>query len=61
MGADQVPLWVAYNSKREEKLLDALNSLPLGSDLEPKFQLSYKEGVSSETQDSIWLYGPVNA
>jgi hypothetical protein len=60
MGADQVPLWVAYNSKREEKLLDALNSLPC-SDLEPKFQLSYKEGVSSETQDSIWLYGPVNA
>ena len=59
MGADQVPLWVAYNSKREEKLLDALNSLPC-SDLEPKFQLSYKEGVSSETQDSIWLYGPVN-
>ena len=59
MGADQVPLWVAYNSKREEKLLDALNRLPC-SDLEPKFQLSYKEGVSSETQDSIWLYGPVN-
>lgn len=57
MGADQVPLWVAYNSKREEKLLDALNRLPC-SDLEPKFQLSYKEGVSSETQDSIWLYGP---
>lgn len=59
MGADQVPLWVAYNSKREEKLLDALNRLQC-SDLEPKFQLSYKEGVSSETQDSIWLYGPVN-
>lgn len=60
MGADQVPLWVAYNSKREEKLLDALNKLDC-PDLEPKWQLSYKEGVSSDTQDSIWLYGPANA
>lgn len=60
MGADQVPLWVAYNSKREEKLLGALNKLDCPT-LEPKWQLSYKEGVNSDTQDSIWLYGPVNA
>ncbi len=60
MGANQVPLWVAYNSRREEKLLEALNKLDC-PDLEPKWQLSYKEGVSSNTQDSIWLYGPVNA
>jgi len=60
MGANQVPLWVAYNSRREEKLLGALNKLDC-PDLEPKWQLSYKEGVSSNTQDSIWLYGPVNA
>ncbi len=62
MGANdsEVPLWVAYNSRREEKLLEALNKLDC-PDLEPKWQLSYKEGVSSNTQDSIWFYGPVNA
>mmetsp|Transcript_6067 Transcript_6067/g.9931 ORF Transcript_6067/g.9931 Transcript_6067/m.9931 type:complete len:254 (+) Transcript_6067:122-883(+) len=60
IGANQVPLWVAYNSRREEKLLGALNKLDC-PDLEPKWQLSYKEGVSSNTQDSIWFYGPVNA
>lgn len=60
MGADKVPLWVAYNSRREEKLLGALNELDCPN-LELKWQLSYKEGVSVNTQDSIWLYGPVNA
>ncbi len=60
MGANEVPLWVAYNSRREEKLLEALNKLDC-PDLVPKWQLSYKEGVSSNTQDSIWLYGPVTA
>ena len=57
IAADKVPLWVAYNSRREEKLLEALNSLDC-PDLEPKWSLSYKEGVSVNTQDSIWLYGP---
>lgn len=57
MAADSVPLWVAYNSRREEPLLDALNALDC-PDLEPKWSLSYKEGVSDTTQDSIWLYGP---
>ena len=60
MGVNEVPLWVAYNSRREEKLLEALNKLDC-PDLEAKWQLSYKEGVSSNTQDSIWLYGPVSA
>ena len=58
MGADSVPLWVAYNSRREEKLLEALNGLGCPN-LEPKWSLSYKEGVSENTQDSIWLYGPM--
>ena len=57
MGADRVPLWVAYNSRRETQLLDALNALDCPT-LEPKWSLSYKEGVSMDTQDSIWLYGP---
>ena len=60
MGVNEVPLWVAYNSRREENLLEALNKLDC-PDLEAKWQLSYKEGVSSNTQDSIWLYGPVSA
>lgn len=55
--AAEVPLCVAYNSMREKKLLKALNELNC-PDLEPKWRLSYKEGVSSNTQDSIWLYGP---
>lgn len=57
MSADKVPLWVAYNSKREDKLLDVMNELEC-PDLEPKWRLSYKEGVSEDTQNSIWLYGP---
>lgn len=55
--ASGVPLWVAYNSRREEKLLEAMNSLDC-PDLAPKWRLSYKEGVSDDTQGSIWLYGP---
>uniref|UniRef100_A0A6U3U1H4 Uncharacterized protein n=1 Tax=Ditylum brightwellii TaxID=49249 RepID=A0A6U3U1H4_9STRA len=57
--ADKVPLYVAYNSRREETLLKALNALD-APNLERKWSLSYKEGVSFETQDSIWLYGPEN-
>eukprot|EP00956_Cyclotella_meneghiniana_P004719 scaffold5825_cov62-Cyclotella_meneghiniana.AAC.4 len=57
ISADWCPLWIAYNSRREEKLLDALNSLDC-PDIVPKWRLSYKEGVSDRTQDSIWLYGP---
>ena len=57
MSGDKVPLWVAYNSKREDKLLDVMNELEC-PDLEPKWRLSYKEGVSEDTQNSIWLYGP---
>jgi 16S rRNA G966 N2-methylase RsmD len=57
ISADDCPLWVAYNSRREEQLLDALNELD-GPDLVPKWKLSYKEGVSASTQDAIWLYGP---
>lgn len=57
MGADKVPLFVAYNSRREEALLNAMNALD-GPNLERKWSLSYREGVSLDTQDSIWLYGP---
>lgn len=57
MGVQNVPLWVAYNSRREEALLEALNSLAC-PDLKPKWRLSYMEGVSDGTQDTIWLYGP---
>lgn len=57
IAADRCPLWVAYNSRREEQLLDALNELDC-PDLVPKWKLSYKEGVSDSTQDAIWLYGP---
>ena len=57
ISVDGRPLWIAYNSRREEQLLDALNKLDC-PDLEPKWKLSYKEGVSVSTQDSIWLYGP---
>mmetsp|Transcript_3383 Transcript_3383/g.6112 ORF Transcript_3383/g.6112 Transcript_3383/m.6112 type:complete len:180 (-) Transcript_3383:1284-1823(-) len=57
ISADDVPLWVAYNSRREEDLLKTLNTLD-SPNLEPKWRLSYKEGVSENTQDSIWLYGP---
>lgn len=59
MGADRVPLYVAYNSRREDALLKAMNSLD-GPNLERKWSLSYREGVSLDTQDSIWLYGPKN-
>ena len=59
MGADKVPLFVAYNSRREEALLNAMNALD-GPNLERKWSLSYREGVSLDTQDSIWLYGPEN-
>jgi len=52
-----IPLWLAYNSKRETKLLEALNELDC-PDLVPKWRLSYKEGVRGDMQDSIWLYGP---
>jgi len=65
MAADKVPLWIAYNSKREEKLLEVMNSdvdLEDGGgsrpELVPKWRLSYKEGVGGDMQDSIWLYGP---
>ena len=57
MGADKVPLYVAYNSRREEKLLEALNALDC-PELVPMWRLSYKEGVSDNTMESIWLYGP---
>ena len=59
IAADDVPLWVAYNSKREKELLKTMNELDCPN-LEPKWKLSYKEGVSEDTQDSIWLYGPAN-
>ncbi len=59
ISAHDVPLWVAYNSRREEELLKALNALD-SPNLEPKWRLSYKEGVSEHTQGSIWLYGPEN-
>ena len=59
MGADKVPLFVAYNSRREEALLKAMNALD-GPNLERKWRLGYREGVSLDTQDSIWLYGPEN-
>lgn len=59
MGADRVPLYVAYNSRREEALLRAMNALDCPN-LERKWRLGYREGVSMDTQDSIWLYGPVN-
>lgn len=57
IAADGCPLWVAYNSRREEQLLGALNELD-SPNLVRKWKLSYKEGVSDSTQDSIWLYGP---
>lgn len=57
ISADGCPLWVAYNSRREKQLLDAMNSLEC-PDLVPKWKLSYKEGVNFDTQDAIWLYGP---
>ena len=59
MGADSVPLFVAYNSRGEDALLGAMNSLD-GPNLERKWSLGYREGVSLDTQDSIWLYGPEN-
>lgn len=57
MAADKVPLWVAYNSRREKKLLEVMNTLDCPN-LVPKWRLSYKEGVSEDMQGSIWLYGP---
>lgn len=59
IAADGCPLWVAYNSRREEQLLSALNELDCPN-LVPKWKLSYKEGVSESTQDAIWLYGPAD-
>lgn len=59
MGADKVPLFVAYNARREDALLRAMNALN-GPNLERKWSLRYREGVSLDTQDSIWLYGPAN-
>jgi hypothetical protein len=56
----QVPLYVAYNSKREDALLSAMNELECPK-LERKWQLGYQEGVSMNTQEGIWLYGPENA
>jgi hypothetical protein len=59
LGADKVPLYVAYNARREDSLLSAMNALD-SPDLERKWRLGYREGVSFDTQDSIWLYGPKN-
>ena len=60
MAADRVPLYVAYNSRREDALLKAMNTLDAPK-LERKWPLGYREGVSLDTQDSIWLYGPVES
>ena len=54
---NKVHLYVAYNSRREKKLLEAMDILCVPK-LVRKWRLSYKEGVSEGTQDSIWLYGP---
>jgi EEF1A lysine methyltransferase 1 len=59
ISADKAPLYVAYNSRREEALLEAMNGLDCPT-LERKWSLDYKDGVSHSTQDSIWLYGPAN-
>ena len=58
MAADNVPLYIAYNSRREDELLESMNALD-SPNLERKWPLAYREGVGMETQDSIWLYGPV--
>jgi len=52
-----VPVYIAYNSMREKQLLSAFNEYP-GPKLERKWRLSYRT-VSEDTQDKIWLYGPV--
>ena len=57
ISAHECHLWIAYNSRREKQLLNAMNSLEC-PDLVPKWKLSYKEGVNFDTQDAIWLYGP---
>lgn len=52
-----VPVYIAYNSEREQQLLAAFEEYP-GPKLEKKWRLGYRS-VSEDTQDKIWLYGPV--
>lgn len=52
------PLFVAYNSRREEALLQALHEQLDCPRLGRLFSLGYREGVKDTTQDTIWLYGP---
>jgi hypothetical protein len=51
-----VPLYIAYNSIRENALLEAFKEYP-GPQLERKFGLTYRS-VREDTQKCIYLYGP---
>ena len=52
----EAPLFLAYNSDREEQLLKAFEEYP-GPPLERKFGLTYRS-VRDDTQSKIALYGP---
>ena len=47
------PLYIAYNSRREERLLEAMAE----QRLQRRFQLGYLS-VKANTQQHLWLYGP---
>lgn len=53
-----VPVFIAYNSKREDDLLKAFNELlPECPTLTRLFPLNYRS-VREDMQDNIYLYGP---
>ncbi len=50
------PIFIAYNSKREEELVKAFDELPCPT-LTRLFRLNYRS-VREDMQDHIYLYGP---
>lgn len=54
----RVPVYVGYNSEREDELVSAFREHYAGPPLERKWRLRYRT-VPAETEEKIWLYGPV--
>lgn len=53
-----VPVYVGYNSDREEELIEAFAEGYDGPKLERKWSLEY-QSCTEKTNDKIWFYGPI--
>ncbi|CAB9530917.1 Probable N6-adenine methyltransferase [Seminavis robusta] len=53
-----VPVYIGYNAKRETELVRAFEETLPCPRLTRLWNLRYQQGVSEETQDIIWLFGP---